>query len=120
MFCKKGVLRKFVKFTGKHPCQSLFFNKYHESQNTGVDLETVSSEDNESYYRRASGIPLMNALVINMDDRMADCNHTELFSLLPTVCLSQRPTSKTQLHAFCNHLQLTNPLIKHLTFFRAR
>ena len=27
MFCKKGVLKKFVKFTGKHLCQSLFFNK---------------------------------------------------------------------------------------------
>ena len=24
---KKGVLRTFVKFTGKHLCQSLFFNK---------------------------------------------------------------------------------------------
>ena len=27
VFCKKGVLRNFVKFTGKHLCQSLFFNK---------------------------------------------------------------------------------------------
>ena len=27
MFCKKGVLRNFTKFTGKHQCQSLFFNK---------------------------------------------------------------------------------------------
>ena len=26
MFCKKGVLWKFTKFTGKHLCQSLFFN----------------------------------------------------------------------------------------------
>ena len=26
-FYKKGVLRNFPKFTGKHPCQSLFFNK---------------------------------------------------------------------------------------------
>ena len=26
VFCKKGVLRKFTKFTGKHLCQSLFFN----------------------------------------------------------------------------------------------
>ena len=26
MFCKKGVLRNFTKFTGKHLCQSLFFN----------------------------------------------------------------------------------------------
>ena len=27
MFCKKGILRNFVKFTGKHLSQSLFFNK---------------------------------------------------------------------------------------------
>ena len=26
-FCRKGVLRNFAKFTGKHLCQSLFFNK---------------------------------------------------------------------------------------------
>ena len=27
VFCKKGVLKSFPKFTGKHLCQSLFFNK---------------------------------------------------------------------------------------------
>ena len=27
VFCKKGVLENLAKFTGKHPCQSLFFNK---------------------------------------------------------------------------------------------
>ena len=27
MLCKKGVLRNFTKFKGKHLCQSLFFNK---------------------------------------------------------------------------------------------
>ena len=27
VFCKKVVLRNFEKFTGKHLCQSLFFNK---------------------------------------------------------------------------------------------
>ena len=27
LFCKKGVLRNFAKFTGKHRCQSLFFDK---------------------------------------------------------------------------------------------
>ena len=27
VFCNKGVLRNFTKFTGKHLCQSLFFNK---------------------------------------------------------------------------------------------
>ena len=27
VFCKKGVLKNIVKFTGKHLCLSLFFNK---------------------------------------------------------------------------------------------
>ena len=27
VFCKKSCLRNFAKFTGKHMCQSLFFNK---------------------------------------------------------------------------------------------
>ena len=27
MFCKKGVLRNFAKFTGKHLSKRLFFNK---------------------------------------------------------------------------------------------
>ena len=27
MFCQKGILRNFTKFTGKHLCQSLLFNK---------------------------------------------------------------------------------------------
>ena len=27
VFCKKGVLRNFAKFTGRHLCQGLFFNK---------------------------------------------------------------------------------------------
>ena len=27
VFCKKVALRNFAKFTGKHLCQSLFFNK---------------------------------------------------------------------------------------------
>ena len=28
VFCEKGVLRNFAKFTGKRPCQTLFFNKF--------------------------------------------------------------------------------------------
>ena len=27
VFCKRGARRNFAKFTGKHLCQSLFFNK---------------------------------------------------------------------------------------------
>ena len=31
MFCKKGVFRNFAKYTGKHLCQRLFFNKVAEA-----------------------------------------------------------------------------------------
>ena len=34
VFCKKGVLKTFAKFTGKHLCQSLFFNKVAGFKNT--------------------------------------------------------------------------------------
>ena len=34
VFCKKGVLENFAKFTGKHQCQSLFFIKLQVLQNT--------------------------------------------------------------------------------------
>ena len=27
VFCKRSVFKNFAKFTGKHQCQSLFFNK---------------------------------------------------------------------------------------------
>ena len=36
VFCKKGALRNFAKFTGKHLCQSIFFNKV-----AGLRLETL-------------------------------------------------------------------------------
>ena len=32
VFCKKGVLKNFTKFKGKHQCQSLFFNKVARSR----------------------------------------------------------------------------------------
>ena len=35
---KKGVLRNFTKFTEKHLCQSLFFNKVARDSGTGVFL----------------------------------------------------------------------------------
>ena len=38
VFSKKGVLRNFAKFTGKHLCQRLFFNKVAGGSGTGVFL----------------------------------------------------------------------------------
>ena len=50
----------------------------------------VPSEDCESYYRRGIGVPVMDALIVNFHDRMADRKHTELFTLLPFICLSSK------------------------------
>ena len=33
VFCKKGVVRNFAKFTGKHPYQRFFFNKVADLYN---------------------------------------------------------------------------------------
>ena len=37
-FYKNGVLRNFAKFTGKHLCQSLFFNKVAGEKDSGTGV----------------------------------------------------------------------------------
>ena len=44
VFCKKGVLWNFAKFTGKHMWQSLFFNK-----NAGLRPATLLKIETFSY-----------------------------------------------------------------------
>ena len=44
MFCRKGVLKNFEKFTGKHLCQSLLFNKV-------AGLRTVTLLKKRFWYR---------------------------------------------------------------------
>ena len=39
VFCKKGVFKNFAKFTGKHMCRSLFFNKV-----TGIAWNFIKKE----------------------------------------------------------------------------
>ena len=49
LFCKKGVLRNFAKFTGKHLCQSLFFNKETLAQVFSCEFCEISK--NTFFYR---------------------------------------------------------------------
>ena len=51
--------------------------------------DIVPSTDCESYYRQSIAIPVMDNHVNNLEDRMADRKHTKIFSLLPSVCLSE-------------------------------
>ena len=43
VFCRKGVLRNFAKFTGKHLCQSLFFNKVAGLRQVCISLMQIAS-----------------------------------------------------------------------------
>ena len=58
VFCKKGILRDFAKFTGKHLCQSLFFNEESLAQVLSCELCEISK--NTVFYRT----PLVAASVI--------------------------------------------------------
>ena len=42
VFCKKGVIRNFTKFIGKHLCQSLFFNKVAGLACNYIEKETLA------------------------------------------------------------------------------
>ena len=42
VFCKKGVLKSFAKFTGKHLCQGLFFNKVASAACNFIKKETLA------------------------------------------------------------------------------
>ena len=42
VFCKKGVLRNFAKFTGEPLCESLFFNKVAGGSCNFIKKETLA------------------------------------------------------------------------------
>ena len=42
VFCKKVVLRNFGKFTGKHLCQSLYFDKVAGQASDFIKIETLA------------------------------------------------------------------------------
>ena len=53
VFCNKGALRNFAKFTGKHLCQSLFSNKVEKLNNRSrFNSKVLVSSLNENTRRR--------------------------------------------------------------------
>ena len=48
----------------------------------------VPGEDSELCHRRSIVIPVMNDLITNFQDQMSGRNHTEIYALLPSICLS--------------------------------
>ena len=57
VFYKKGVLRNFAKFTGKHLCHSLFFNKVARLRYaTLLKRDSGTTEDKNEKNRHFKGI----------------------------------------------------------------
>ena len=50
VFCKKGVLTNFSKFTGKHLFQSLFLIKLHASACNFIKKETLTQVFCSGFY----------------------------------------------------------------------
>ena len=65
--------------------------------------DNVLSTDYESYYRQSIVIPVMDSLINNLEDRIADRKHTEIFSLLPSVCLSEHFNLDTSAEELIKH-----------------
>ena len=53
VFCKKGVLWNFAKFTGKHLCHSPFFNKVAETLAQVFSYEFYEITKNKFFHRTA-------------------------------------------------------------------
>ena len=67
----------------------LVFNQINQGQqNAGVTLKIMF----RALTMKVTTIDIlvMVNLINNLEDRMADRSHTELFSLLPSVCLSKQ------------------------------
>ena len=61
VFCEKGVLRNFAKFTGEHLCQSHFFNKKIKKETLALVFSCEFCEISENTFPNKT--PLVAASV---------------------------------------------------------
>ena len=78
-----------------------------------------TSTDCESYYRLSIAVPVMDNIIDNLEDRMADRKHTEIFSLLLSVCLLEHFNLGTSTEELIKHFQ-EDLQCKILTTFRSK
>ena len=88
MFCKKGILRSFTKkFTGKHLCQRLFFNKI-ETQAQVFSCEFCEISKNTIFYKT----PLMavGMILIDLQKAIDTIKHEILLKKLKAIGFSDK------------------------------
>ena len=85
MHCRKGVLRNFTKFTGKHLCQGLVFNKV-----TGPRPATLLKETLTQAFSREFCEISKNTFFLQNNFGGCFCLYEVVGSYLPMVNLSLR------------------------------
>ena len=104
---KKGVLRNFAKFTGKHLCQSLFFNKV--PVNFAKFLRTPSTEHLQTtafVWSMIKAIPAAGLPSMQLGSRTLGEIKCHSFWELFLKCHLQRVRSKRQANHYCSKLTL--------------
>ena len=89
VFCKKGVLKNFLKFAGKQLCQSLFFNKV-----AGLRPETLLKK---RLWRRYFPVNFEKFLRISfLENTTGDCFHLCLLAIVQSLstCFTSPNTIK--------------------------
>ena len=77
MFCKKGALRNFAKFTGKHLRQRLFFNKVKKESLAQVfSCEFCKISKNNFFYRTPPVAASILHIVRNATEGIIETNLT--------------------------------------------
>ena len=84
-------------------CLLVWTLKSEEPQSVVVALGITSLVLTVSYYRRSIAIPVMDNFINSLEDRMTDRKHTEIFSLLPSVCLSEHFNLDTSAEELIKH-----------------
>ena len=92
MFCKKGVLKNFVKFTGKHLCQSFFLNKVAGLRPEVHPPDIPDSSRDTSVERSSQEIPSVRQEESNMGNMVLQTPPNSSFSSLDAPC---QPKEKT-------------------------
>ena len=103
---RKGILKNFAKFTGKHQCQSFFFNKV-----TGLDLQFIKKETLVFSCEFCENWVLLNRAPTSIQLHPSTPSSTQLHP--PPPSSFQPPSSSIHLHPvhFSVQLALYNTLI---------
>ena len=84
MFCKKGAVGNFTKFTGKHLCQSLFFNKVADLVCNFMKKETLAQVFSCEFCKISMNTfsyrtPLVAASILNYRSSLPSCSLKNMF-----------------------------------------